>query len=179
MKHPDSHVWSLCRDQWVSRVGCRHCEDCNMCYDDAWHCTACGKCKIGHWFICDGCRGFSLTGAKYGIIGGRVAQDAHHAQGGLSLGLPKKRAREEEEIGHQLPSEVSSSRRLSIVDTANTRTRRCQRLQTISQPARATAKITAEHDAVCVVVGADNARITAIATTQIATMSRAAGIISD
>jgi hypothetical protein len=50
MKEPDSHVWSFCRDQWVSRIECRHCEDCDICYDDAWHCIACGARSVIGWY---------------------------------------------------------------------------------------------------------------------------------
>jgi hypothetical protein len=94
LKHPDSHVWSLCKDQWVSRVECRHCEDCNMCYDNAWHCKGCGKCKVGHWWICDDCGRKSLTGATFGVLNGGTAEGAHTAQRGHSLGRPKKRSRQ-------------------------------------------------------------------------------------
>ena len=31
MRSPDSHVWSFCRNQRVSRIECRHCEDCDIC----------------------------------------------------------------------------------------------------------------------------------------------------
>jgi len=117
---PNSHVWSFCRDRWVLRSNCQHCEECDICYDDAWHCRACRTCKVGRWLACSGCRGHSFTGFKYGVLEGRFAQDAQTLQGGLSLGRPKKRAREVRYSGYHLPSEVSYSLCPSILDTADT-----------------------------------------------------------
>lgn len=120
MKHPDSHVWSLCRDQWVSRVGFRHCEDCNMFYDDAWHCKWCDKCKVGHWWICDDCGWKSLTGATFGVLNGGKAKDARTAQVGLSLGRSKKRSRPvDSDKALSSISEVSHSQRLSMFNAAD------------------------------------------------------------
>jgi hypothetical protein len=120
MKEPDSHVWSFCRDQWVSRIECRHCEDCDICYDDAWHCIACGKCKVGHWLVCDGCGGKSLTGALYGILEDGTSKDAHTTQGVLSLGRPKKRSRNVDyNPGLSSVSEVSHSQSLSVFNTTD------------------------------------------------------------
>jgi len=103
---PSSHVWSFCRDRWVLRSSCQHCEECDICYDDAWHCKVCRTCKVGRWFACNDCKGFSLTGSTYGVVKGRLAQDARTVQGGLSLGRPKKRAREVGYRDHNLRSEV-------------------------------------------------------------------------
>jgi hypothetical protein len=120
MTHLDSHVWSFCRDQWVSRIGCRHCEDCDICYDDAWHCRACGTCKVGHWFICDGCGGKSSTGATYGVLEGGTTEDARTARGGLSLGRPKKRSRHvDSDNGLGSISEVSHLQSLFAFDTTD------------------------------------------------------------
>jgi hypothetical protein len=120
MRSPGSHVWSFCRNQWVSRIECRHCEDCDICYDDAWHCRVCGKCKVGHWLVCDGCGGKSLTGALYGVLEGGTTMDAHTTQRGLSLGRPKKRSRNvysNPELSSV--SEVSHSQSLSVCNTTN------------------------------------------------------------
>ena len=120
LKHPDSHVWSLCRDQWVSRVGCRHCEDCNMCYDDAWHCKGCGKCKVGHWWICDDCGRKSLTGATFGVLNGGPAKDARMTQGAPSLGRPKKRSRQvDSDQGLSSISEVNHCESLSMFNNTD------------------------------------------------------------
>jgi hypothetical protein len=121
MDDPSSHVWSSCRDRWVLRSSCKHCEGCDICYDDAWHCKECNTCKVGRWFACDGCQGFSFTGAKYGVVKGRLTQDARTVQGGLSLGRPKKRAREVEYHGYHLTSEVSKPQRLLMLDAADNR----------------------------------------------------------
>jgi hypothetical protein len=119
-KHPDSHVWYFCRDQWVSRIKCRHCEDCDICYDDAWHCISCGKCKVGHWLKCDGCGGKSLTGATYGVLEGGTTEDARTAQGGLSLGRPKKRSRHVDSDNELSSiSEVSHLQSLFVFDTTD------------------------------------------------------------
>lgn len=123
MTDPDSHTWSFCRDRWVLRSKCHHCIGCDICYDDAFHCRECRTCKVGRWFECNGCGGFSFTGARYGVVKGRLAQDAHTVQRGLSMGRPKKRAREVEHRGFSLTSSLTSevrlSRNLSIFDNAD------------------------------------------------------------
>jgi hypothetical protein len=120
LKHPDSHVWSLWKDQWVSRVGCRHCEDCDMCYDNAWHCKGCGKCKVGHWWICDDCGRKSLTGATFGVLNGGPAKDARMTQGAPSLGRPKKRSRQvDSDQGLSSISEVNHCESLSMFNNTD------------------------------------------------------------
>jgi hypothetical protein len=120
MKRPDSHVWYFCRNQWVSRIKCRHCEDCDICYDDAWHCISCGKCKVGHWLKCDGCGGKSLTGVTYGVLEGDTTEDARTAPGELSLGRPKKRSRHvDSDNGLGAISELSHLQSLFVFDTTD------------------------------------------------------------
>lgn len=106
-KAPGSQVWSFCRDRWVTRANCRHCGECDVCYENAWHCWVCGICKVGHWFACDGCGAYSPSGAKYGVVKGRMAKDAHTTQGGLSTDRLKRARQAGPHQGIDSISEVS------------------------------------------------------------------------
>lgn len=93
MDSPHSHVWSFCRDSWVSRHRTVHCEQCGVCYDNAWHCEGCATCKAGRYLACDGCGGWSRSGVWDGEEG-QKAPDAQKAQRGRSTVSPKKRSRQ-------------------------------------------------------------------------------------
>lgn len=93
MATPNSHVWSFCRNTWVPRHRVVHCEQCGVCYENAWHCELCGTCKAGRYLACDGCDGWSTSGVWDGEEG-RKAPNAQTAQRGRSAVSPKKRVRQ-------------------------------------------------------------------------------------
>ncbi|EGP82728.1 uncharacterized protein MYCGRDRAFT_97389 [Zymoseptoria tritici IPO323] len=93
-KHPDSHIWSWCREAWVPRHRVKHCWECKNCFDNSWHCEKCGVCKTGSDFSCDGCGGYAFASWRAGRTDGKAidaAPDTSDSPAGA--GSSKKRPR--------------------------------------------------------------------------------------
>lgn len=69
------HIWSFCCDRWVDANRIRHCEDCDNCFEDAWHCARCKKCVVGRKLACMECGGVPRAG-----IDEQAASKAHTAK---------------------------------------------------------------------------------------------------
>ncbi|KJX98250.1 hypothetical protein TI39_contig424g00005 [Zymoseptoria brevis] len=111
-KHPDSHIWSWCREAWVQRHRVKHCWKCKNCFDDSWHCEKCGVCKAGSVFPCDGCGGYAFDGWRAGRTNGKAIDTVPDSTDSPAGAGPSKKRPRRQTLGNEDVTEVSASSKL-------------------------------------------------------------------